>query len=322
MSRGKHIQRELLTKSRESALAAVQIFNNPLVNFKTETFIVLMIIAWTYLLHAYYKSQKVDYRYYKKTGKRKKFDKTKKGAYKHWELERCLNDKECPLDKSTKNNLLFLIGLRHEIEHQMCSSLDDVLGARYQACCFNYNRCIKELFANDELGIERYLSFSIQFSNFSDDIIETKLNDIEGIPETIKSFVQDFDKELPEEEFQSPNYSYGVFFTPRVVNRKGQADKVIEFIKKDSPLAKNINAEYCLIKDRDKPKFKPKQIVEMMQRKGYKNFSIHKHTKLWQKLKTKGNSQYGCHPYEEKDEWAWYQSWVDRVEQYCKEELA
>lgn len=39
------IKNELLCKSREAALAAVQIFNNPNISFKTETYIVLMIIA-------------------------------------------------------------------------------------------------------------------------------------------------------------------------------------------------------------------------------------------------------------------------------------
>ena len=43
---------------------AVQTFNNPLTTFKTETFIVLMSIAWTYLLHAYYRREHIEYRYF------------------------------------------------------------------------------------------------------------------------------------------------------------------------------------------------------------------------------------------------------------------
>ena len=53
---------ELVEKSREAALTAVGVFNNPLVTFKSETFIVLMNIAWTYLLHAYYRDQNIEYR--------------------------------------------------------------------------------------------------------------------------------------------------------------------------------------------------------------------------------------------------------------------
>ncbi|MBA7648224.1 hypothetical protein ES703_56007 [subsurface metagenome] len=125
--RVRSIQIDLLLKSREAALNAVQTFNNPLTTFKTETFIVLMVIAWMYLLHAYYKKNHVDYRYYQKRTKRKRFDRTKSGAYKYWELERCLNEESCPLDSATKNNLRFLIGLRHEIEHHKSVGIDDRL---------------------------------------------------------------------------------------------------------------------------------------------------------------------------------------------------
>ena len=40
---------EHLTKARESALAAVAAYNNPSAHFRSGTYIVLMIIAWTAL---------------------------------------------------------------------------------------------------------------------------------------------------------------------------------------------------------------------------------------------------------------------------------
>src|SRR3989337_1182180 len=103
------IRAELVTKAKESALCAIKVFNDPLIKFKSEAFIVLMVIGWTYLLHAYYRSKGIDYRYYKQNPKRKTYDRTKHGAKKHWELERCLDDVACPVDKDTKNNLRFLI---------------------------------------------------------------------------------------------------------------------------------------------------------------------------------------------------------------------
>ena len=116
-SRGPTIQRELLLKSQEAALNAIQTFNNPLTTFKAETFIVLMNIAWMYLLHAYYRKLDIDYRYFKQGPTRRKFDRTKHGGFRYWELDQCLNVDACPLDQPTKQNLRFLIGLRHEIEH-------------------------------------------------------------------------------------------------------------------------------------------------------------------------------------------------------------
>ena len=48
MSKFSSIKLELIKKSRESKLAAVQIYNNPTITFKAESFIVLSIISWTY----------------------------------------------------------------------------------------------------------------------------------------------------------------------------------------------------------------------------------------------------------------------------------
>jgi hypothetical protein len=157
------IKRELLKKSREAVLAAVSIYNNPQMTFKSETFITLMIIGWTYLMHAYYKDTRIDYRYKSKIGNRVVVDKTKYGADKHWELETCLNNKKCPLDKDTVSNLKFLIGIRHEIEHQMTKKIDDSISAKIQACSINYNFYIKKLFG-DALGVDQDLGLSIQFS--------------------------------------------------------------------------------------------------------------------------------------------------------------
>ena len=82
-TRGRSVKGELLSKSREAALNAVQTFNNPLTAFKTETFIVLMVIAWTYLLHAYYRQESIEYRYYDEGPKRRRFDRPKKLSQNH-----------------------------------------------------------------------------------------------------------------------------------------------------------------------------------------------------------------------------------------------
>jgi len=148
-------------KRTEAALCAVKVFNDPLIRFKSESFIILMMIAWTYLLHAHYRSKKIDYRYFTTTGnsKRKRYDRTKHGAKKHWELERCLNDDACPVDPETQKNLRFLIGLRHEIEHQMTAVLDNYLSGRYQACALNFNEYLKKLFG-DRYALDPFMTYT------------------------------------------------------------------------------------------------------------------------------------------------------------------
>jgi hypothetical protein len=309
------ISAELLTKSREAALAAVQIFNSPLITFKSEIFIVLMNIAWTYLLHAHYRKTGVEYRYYKQKAIRRRFDRTKHGAYKHWELERCLNDDACPIDNDAKNNLCFLIGIRHEIEHQMTSRLDSSLSAKYQACCLNYNDYAKKLFG-DAHGIEQHLAFSLQFSSISRDQTAT-LPKSDEMPAHIKAFVEGFEGELSEEEFNSPKFAYRVLFVPKTANRKGQADEVIEFVKADTELADDVNKTYALIKETERPKHLPSEIVKKMKEEGFAAFSMHSHTQLWKQLKAK-NAGKGFGVAVGKT-WYWYDSWVDTVRKHCRD---
>lgn len=124
---GLHLEAdELLVKAREAMIAAVHTFNSAGLHFRAELFIVTAIIAWTYLMHAFYKQKGIDYRY-KKTGA---VQKTPTGADKYWELSHCLTHGECPLEKGVINNLNFLTEIRHEIEHRSTNRIDDALSAQ------------------------------------------------------------------------------------------------------------------------------------------------------------------------------------------------
>jgi Protein of unknown function (DUF3644) len=304
---------ELIGKSRESALAAVQIFNNPLITFKSEMFIVMINIAWTYLLHSYYRKNKIEYRYFEKIGKVRRFDRTKNGAYKYWELERCLNEKTCPIESDTSNNLRFLIGIRHEIEHQMTTSIDSSFSAKFQACCLNYNEYIKKFFGDDQ-GIDHYLSFSLQFSSISKDQME-QLRHQSKLPPNIQGYVQNFESALSDKEFNSPKFAYRVLFVPKTANRKGQADEVIEFVKPDSDVSKSANLTYALIKETERPKFLPSKIVELMKKNGFNKFKQNNHTNLWKEKDAKDPAKgFGV---QVESTWYWYENWVDQVTSYC-----
>lgn len=308
------VKEELLKKSREAALAAVQVFNNPNVTFKSETYVMLMVVAWTYLLHAYYRGKGVDYRYFAQGAKRKRYDRTKNGAYKHWELERCLDEKGCPLQREVTQNLKFLIGLRHEIEHQMTTRIDDLLSARYQACCINYHDAVVALFG-DKYGIAKHLAVSLQFSCLESDQIDT-LNQHPGLPGHIKRYIEGFDGALPVGDFASPKFAYRVIFVPKTVNHPNQADQVITFLKPDSDIAQTVNAAYAVVKETEKPKWLPSQIVRRMKEEGYPRFGMHQHTELWKSLDAKNSSKgYGVSIAKT---WYWYDPWVGVVRDHCK----
>jgi len=307
-------KRELIIKSREAMLAAVQVYNNPHITFKSENFISLSIIAWTYLLHCYYANNSINYKYFHMVGRKKVYDRTKHGAYKHWELERCLNEKKSPIDKETAENLRFLIGLRHEIEHQMTQNIDCTVSAKIQACSINYNFYIKELFGA-EFAVDGQLGLAIQFSPIQP--MQKELLQSDKVATNIEHFICSFEEVLSEEDILNPRYAYRVLFTRLNANRKGQADQIVEFLPEDTPGAENLNKAYMLIKETEKKKYLSSEIVELMHEKGYKWFSTGKMTHLW-KNELDSREQFGV--YITKSQWMWYQNWLPIVEKLCKKE--
>ena len=305
---------ELIRSSREAALAAIQTYNNPLITFKTENFIVLMIIAWTYLLHAYYRAKRIEYRYYKTGKKRRIFDRVN-GRYKYWELSRCLKVEACPLDRDTKNNLQFLIGLRNQIEHTRAAELDAYLSGRYQACALNYNHYLKLLFGNRH-ALDEYLTYSIQFAEMSYQQAEFLTESEAKIPPSIRSYISRFDEALNDEEINSDRYSYRILFIKKLTGKRGQADRVIEFIDPQSDLAKNISKKYWIQKEVEKPKYRPNEVVNIAKQAGFTSFGIYQHTQLWKKEDAKNPAKgYGTTV---SKQWYWYQRWVDFVLEHLR----
>lgn len=310
------VKLELLAKAREAALSAIQIFNSPQVLFKSETFIVLMVIAWTYMLHAYYRSKRIEYRYYKQSGKRKSFNRTKHKSYRYWELESCLKCSESPIDPNTTNNLLFLIGLRHEIEHQMTRSLDNYLSGHYQACALNFNHYIKKLFG-DKYTIDDHLMFSIQFMKLSEEqVLGSKLE--ADIPEHLRTYIAEFDAGLTEGQLNSEHYVIRVAFQPKLVNRPGQSDKVINFVKPGSTVSPENEDKWSIMpKEIERPKFLPSAVAAQVQEAGFTKFRTQpEHVKMWKAEEAKNASKgYGV---EVEGQWYWYESWVKRCLELCE----
>lgn len=308
-------KRELVVKAREAALCAVRVFNDPHVLFKSETFIVLMIIAWTYLLHAHYRDKRIEYRYFKQGAKRKKFDRTKLGAYKYWELERCINCDDCPLDHETKLNLRFLIGLRHEIEHQMTMSLDSYLSGRYQACAMNFNWYIKDLFGS-KAGIDSHMTYSIQFLQLSEEQFSGPTPEAE-IPDRLKAFITVFDGDLTHDEYNSDRFAFRLLFKRKMVNKPGQADAVIEFIDPNSEAAQSIDKQYWVKKDVERPKFRAMDVVSEVRKSGFRSFRVQReHLDMWKAEDAKNPGKgFGV---DVQGVWYWYQSWINRCIELCE----
>jgi Protein of unknown function (DUF3644) len=299
-------KRDLILKAREAMLSAVQIYNNPLITFKTEAFIVLSIIAWTYLLHAHYRSNKIEYRYFTKKVKRKIFARNPDRSIRFWELRECISKDVCPLDNNTKNNLHFMIGLRNQVEHRKAAGLDSYLSARYQACALNFNHYLKALHG-EKYGLDQNLALSLQFAELDYSQAAVIKDREELIPPDVISYISTFDSKLTTPEIESERFAYRLLFTKVLAKRKGQADRVIEFIDPKSDLAKNISKEYWVKQEIEKPKLSAKQVVQKVREAGFPGFGIHQHTLLWKKHDGK-NPDKGFGTTVVKA-WYWYQHW-------------
>ncbi|MEJ8631803.1 DUF3644 domain-containing protein [Sphingomonas sp. I4] len=159
---------ELLIKAREAMISAVHTFNSAGLTFRAELFIVTAVIAWTYLMHAWFKREGIDYRHTKNVNGEKVVVKTPNGAEKYWELGQCLKHARSQIEQGTKDNLNLLLEIRHEIEHRSTSRIDDALSAKLQACCINFNDAIKSMFGA-QYALERRLPIALQFVTFSPD---------------------------------------------------------------------------------------------------------------------------------------------------------
>ncbi|MGI4744844.1 MAG: DUF3644 domain-containing protein [Janthinobacterium lividum] len=302
---------ELLIKAREAMIAAVQTFNGAGLYFRAELFIVTAIIAWTYLHHAYFKSLSIDYRYFREVDGNKQVVTTDGGAERYWELGYCLRHVKCPLTKGMISNLEFLIELRHEIEHRSTSRIDDAVSTQLQACCINFNEVIKGQFG-PQYGLERRLPIALQFLTFSSDqraVLKRGVN----LPRNIETMMDAFSDRMSAEERLDPHFAFRVNFIPLLANRPASADQVIEFSK----ATPQETGAIAFIKEVDRKKYRPGQIVAMMKAAGYGRFTMQSHTDLWQVEKAKdpklgfGSPTYG------NEGWGWNEKWLTHVRKHC-----
>lgn len=293
---------ELLIKAREAMIAAVHTFNGAGLMFRAEIFIVVSVIAWTYLLHAYYKREGIDYRYRRKG----EIQLTPNGAEKYWELGQCLATNHCPLDRGTIHNLNFLLEIRHEIEHRSTEIIDDALSAKLQACCINFNDALKQLFG-DRFSLEKTLPIALQFVSF--DGAQRVALAKQNLPGHIASAMDNFHQALTLEEQEDPRFRYRVAFVPKVTGRATNADLSIEFIRPGSEEAREV--ERVLLKEVERQKYLPSKIVGKIRNSGHPAFNLTDHSALARQLGAKAPAK-GFGVFVAKT-WYWYDCWFDQI---------
>ena len=80
--------KNILRSAVDSALLAVEIYNKPRATFRTQSYVSLMIMAWTKLFHAYFNHEIGDRFYYKVKGSNRY--ELVDGERKSWDLRTCI----------------------------------------------------------------------------------------------------------------------------------------------------------------------------------------------------------------------------------------
>ncbi len=304
---------ELVQKAREAQIAAIQSFNNPAINFRAEIYIVLSTIAWTYAFHAFYVKTGVDYRYYKTERGQRVVETTQDGLERYWELTKCLEAPECPLTDVIKANLKFIIKIRNSIEHRYTGNVDAKVASKLQASALNFNTWLVEQFGG-EYRIDSDFGVAIQMSSFAHDQAKL-LYAAQDVDAKIDAIIEGLDHDVPDPIFNDPKYAFKVLFVEQSTNRAGQADAVVEFVRAGTATEEEISR--IIFKDRERPKYKPSQVVAEMRKRGHAWFNMSHHTTARDSCDAK-NPKNGYGVQLADNQWYYYDHWLEKVDEHCQ----
>jgi len=274
---------EALTKARDSALLAVEVYNKPAIAFRSGGFIVLMIIAWTSLLHAvaYARGRKP---WHKAKGRYVREDDNEP---RHWELRECLRfyfeDDNPPIRK----NLEFFALLRNRIEHRSMPALDAKIFGECQAMVIGFDQLLEREFGS-KYKLDHMLPFSLQFGRSR--VLDERPPRSSGW-KAVSAFIDTYRSALGSDILASNEYSFQVFLLPRIGNHERSADLAVQWVHYD-PNKPVEMAEYERIVALIKPKqvgversdlMKPKAVAFKVAATLKKPFTMNDHATCWKR---------------------------------------
>jgi hypothetical protein len=221
--------RAQLGKARESACLAVEVYNKPLVTFRSGGYIVLMNIAWTALMHAIFFRWGIKpfYREKDRPDRFKKID----GDYKGWELGACLDEYFGDEASPVRENLKLFIGLRNKIEHRSLPELDHRIFGECQAMLLNFEDMLFQQFG-PEHALTESLSLALQFSHLRDPEQAMAIRSLHAhVAADIAEYIDSFRSSLSDEIRNDLAFSYRVYLIPKVAARESASDLAVEFVK-------------------------------------------------------------------------------------------
>jgi hypothetical protein len=283
-------QYRLVVKSRESALAAIRVYNDPIAGYRSETFIVLMVIAWNSLFQAIMERDGDDYYERDSHGQPILIDGQAKvkGTLK-------LMLHVIPDRNAIQANLDFFLRLRHRISHRYLPALDLQIASEAQAMLLNYENLLVEYFGV-EASLVAQLSVPLQLSRFRDAMTGRSLKEAQAqLPVDIQDFLNRHREEVSDEVLRSPEYALRIFFVPITANRQRSADAVTRFVKPGTvptEVERAIQGLAVVTKPKQVPVesgdlFRPSEVVDLVSERLPFRFTMITHTRSWKHYKAR-----------------------------------
>lgn len=241
---------ELVLKAKECAVLSLDIYNRPATVFKSEGFIIMILIAWTSLLHAIFQRDGVDY-----------FTKDDNGDNvilpdndcRAWELSRCVKEYFKGLNNATTKNIEFLIGLRNKIVHRYVPTIDMHVAGECQAAILNFDELMTSEFG-EYYALKEFMSMPLQTTNIrTEKQIEIQKKFQGKQYDVVKAYIDKYREQIEDDIYQDPKYSFRVYLIPKTGNNITSSDLALEFVKYDPSNPKiidDINKQIAVIKEK------------------------------------------------------------------------
>ena len=220
----------LVIKARESALAAVQQYNNPASVFRSGNYIVLMIIAYTSLFHAVFERDGIDYVAYDRNNNPRTVD----GNKMLWDVDKCVrhyeNDRTTPLVK----NIQFFLPIRNKIEHRLMPELDAKICSHCQSLLMNFEQILlKEFTAYYALNAS--LTLALQFSTQRSTETINAMRRLQSAEyQEVKKYIMEYEASLPDDILENSAYAFRVWLIPKTARDARNSDISIEYIPREN----------------------------------------------------------------------------------------
>ncbi len=277
---------------------AIMVYNNNMLITRSETFIVLSIISWTYLLHARFLGLDISPVYKNADGTSILID----DQEKLWDLSHCIDRPDAALSSGEKANLKYMIAIRNAIEHRSIEDINDALQSKIQANALNFLRYAKDNFGS-KYDFSHDLAFSIQLHALT---LQSP-NAVKGqssVATAVAAVNALLETPMTAAEFNDPAYAFRVHVVPKVTNNPKKADQAVIY----SPVGSNVE---MAIKYAERPKYRMKEAIAKIRDDYGLDVSNYEFIQAWKNhdLKKPGKElsvQLG-------GQWFWYQEGIDKI---------